>query len=111
MESVDGQCHSPNFFSFINGTMTMAPAAISPETTRIGWIGTGVMGSSMVGHLLTAGYACTVFSRSKSKAEPLLTRGAQWAETPALLAAHVMGCGQCGLKCPMRPVRPSMPAS
>ncbi len=66
----------------------MAPAAISPETTRIGWIGTGVMGSSMVGHLLTAGYACTVFSRSKSKAEPLLTRGAKWAETPALLAAQ-----------------------
>ena len=64
----------------------MMPAAIKPGTTRIGWIGTGVMGSSMVGHLIAAGYSATVFTRSKSKAEPLIERGAAWAETPKAVA-------------------------
>jgi 3-hydroxyisobutyrate dehydrogenase len=60
--------------------MIVQPA--TPITTRIGWIGTGVMGSSMCVHLLTAGYRVTVHSRTKSKAQPLLDRGAQWAENP-----------------------------
>lgn len=64
----------------------MALSAIAPGTTRIGWIGTGVMGSSMVGHLMTAGYSATVFTRSKSKAEPLIAKGAKWAETPKAVA-------------------------
>ncbi len=55
--------------------------------TRIGWIGTGVMGSSMCGHLLTAGYRVTVHSRTLSKAQPFLDRGAQWAESPRAVAA------------------------
>jgi 3-hydroxyisobutyrate dehydrogenase len=65
--------------------MTVQPA--SPETTRIGWIGTGVMGSPMCGHLLTADYRVTVHSRTQSKAQPLLDRGAQWAESPREVAA------------------------
>jgi 3-hydroxyisobutyrate dehydrogenase len=40
---------------------------------RIGWIGTGVMGASMCGHLMRAGFAAKVFNRTKSKAEGLLT--------------------------------------
>jgi 3-hydroxyisobutyrate dehydrogenase len=60
----------------------------SPTTTRIGWIGTGVMGASMCGHLLTAGYHMTVHSRTKAKAQPLLDRGAQWAEHPRAVAAE-----------------------
>ena len=59
---------------------------IAPGSTRIGWIGTGVMGSSMVGHLISAGYAATVYTRSKSKAEPLIAQGAKWAETPKAVA-------------------------
>jgi 3-hydroxyisobutyrate dehydrogenase len=59
-----------------------------PTATRIGWIGTGVMGSSMCGHLLTAGYRVTVHSRTRSKAQPLLDRGAQWAESPRAVAAE-----------------------
>ncbi len=58
------------------------PAAITNDTTRIGWIGTGVMGSSMVGHLIAAGYSTTVFTRSRPKAELLIARGAKWADTP-----------------------------
>jgi 3-hydroxyisobutyrate dehydrogenase len=52
----------------------------------VGWIGTGVMGASMCGHLVDAGYAATVFTRTASKAEPLLTRGAEWAATPREVA-------------------------
>ncbi len=59
---------------------------IAPGKTRIGWIGTGVMGSSMVGHLMTAGYSATVFTRSKEKAAALIGRGAKWAETPQAVA-------------------------
>ena len=60
---------------------------IIPGTTRIGWIGTGVMGSSMCGHLLSAGFSATVYSRTKAKAEKLLAAGARWAEGPKAVAA------------------------
>ena len=56
---------------------------------RIGWIGTGVMGLPMVGHLMTAGHCLTVHSRTKSRAAPLLDRGAQWAATPGDAAAEM----------------------
>jgi 3-hydroxyisobutyrate dehydrogenase len=59
----------------------------TPESTRVGWIGTGVMGSSMCGHVLDAGYAVTVHNRTRGRAEPLLARGATWADTPAEVAA------------------------
>jgi len=58
----------------------------APGKTRIGWIGTGVMGSSMVGHLMAAGYAATVYNRSKARADPLVARGANWADSPKSLA-------------------------
>jgi 3-hydroxyisobutyrate dehydrogenase len=53
---------------------------------RIGWIGTGVMGLSMCGHILDAGYKTTVFNRTKAKAQPLLDRGATWAASPGEVA-------------------------
>jgi 3-hydroxyisobutyrate dehydrogenase len=59
----------------------------SPETTRLAWIGTGVMGRSMCGHLLAAGHGLAVYSRTRERAEPLLTQGASWAESPAAAAA------------------------
>jgi 3-hydroxyisobutyrate dehydrogenase len=55
--------------------------------TRIGWIGTGVMGTSMAGHLLSGGYPLTVYSRTRQRAESLIERGATWAGTPASVAA------------------------
>ncbi|WP_394830987.1 NAD(P)-dependent oxidoreductase [Pendulispora rubella] len=61
----------------------MTNVEIAPGKTRIGWIGTGVMGASMAGHLLSRGYAVTVTSRTRSKAESLLAKGASWADTPA----------------------------
>ena len=55
--------------------------------TRIGWIGTGVMGTSMCGHLIDAGHGATVYSRTRERAQPLLDKGATWADTPAAVAA------------------------
>lgn len=57
----------------------MTELKISPEQTRIGWIGTGVMGASMCGHLLDAGYSTVCFNRSSEKAGPLVERGATLA--------------------------------
>jgi 3-hydroxyisobutyrate dehydrogenase len=59
---------------------------ISSERTRIGWIGTGVMGRSMCGHLLKAGYKVTLFTRTKDKAAELRKSGAAWAASPREVA-------------------------
>jgi 3-hydroxyisobutyrate dehydrogenase len=55
---------------------------------RIGWIGAGVMGAPMCGHLLAAGYPLTVTSRTRNKADALIQQGAGWCETPAEVAAQ-----------------------
>lgn len=60
----------------------MATAKISPGKTRIGWIGTGVMGASMCMHLVEAGYRTSVYNRTKKKAEGLIEAGAAWARSP-----------------------------
>jgi len=54
---------------------------------EVGWIGTGVMGSSMAGHLLKAGYSVFVYNRTKQRAEGLLTQGARWCESPPEVAS------------------------
>lgn len=72
---------------------------LSPSPAiRIGWVGTGIMGSSMAGHLLRSGYSVRVHSRTKAKAQPLLDAGATWASTPeeAAAGAHVV-CSNVGL--------------
>jgi len=65
----------------------MAALKIAPGSTRIGWIGTGVMGRSMCGHLIEKGFSATVYNRSKDKARDVLDRGAAWANTPREVAA------------------------
>ncbi|MGO8693694.1 MAG: NAD(P)-dependent oxidoreductase [Rectinemataceae bacterium] len=59
---------------------------MEPSKDMLGFIGIGVMGSSMAGHLLKAGYRVKVHSRSKGKALPLLAQGAEWADSVAALA-------------------------
>lgn len=54
--------------------------------TRVGWIGTGVMGLSMCGHIMAKGYSAAVFNRTKQKALPLIEKGAVWAESPREVA-------------------------
>lgn len=60
----------------------------TPEKTVIGFIGIGVMGKSMAGHLLKAGYSIIVYSRTKEKAQELLEKGARWAESPKEVASN-----------------------
>ncbi len=57
-------------------------------TKQIGFIGTGVMGASMVRHLLKAGYNVNVYNRTKSKANALVEEGAVWQGTPAGVARN-----------------------
>ena len=57
------------------------------ERPTIAFVGTGVMGASMAGHLLDAGYPLVVFNRTREKAGPLVEQGATWAETPGAAAA------------------------
>jgi 3-hydroxyisobutyrate dehydrogenase len=64
----------------------MAITRPEPGKTRIGWIGTGVMGRWMCQHLMTRGYKATVYTRSKEKARPLLDAGATWADSPRAVA-------------------------
>src|SRR5207244_5423049 len=67
-------------------TRDMALQKAEPGKTRIGWIGTGVMGRWMCQHVRTKGYAATVYNRSKDKAKPLLDAGATYAESPQKVA-------------------------
>ena len=59
---------------------------ISPGTTRVGFVGAGVMGRSMAGHLIDAGFQTTVSTRTKSTADGLVAKGAAWADTPRAVA-------------------------
>ena len=60
--------------------------SVSPDTTRVGWIGTGVMGLSMCGNILSQRYPVTVYSRTRDKASSLLDKGAKWADSPKAVA-------------------------
>ena len=60
--------------------------SLGEASTRIGWIGTGVMGSSMCGHLIAAGHRATVFNRTPAKAQSLVDRGATLAKSPREVA-------------------------
>ncbi|MDX1493240.1 MAG: NAD(P)-dependent oxidoreductase [Longimicrobiales bacterium] len=59
---------------------------IEPGATRIGWIGLGVMGRSMCGHLMDEGFSMTVYTRTRSTADELLEKGATWADSPKEVA-------------------------
>lgn len=48
---------------------------------KVGFIGTGIMGAAMAGHLMDAGFELSVYNRTKSKAQALIDRGARWCET------------------------------
>lgn len=59
---------------------------VTDGALRVGWIGTGVMGSPMCGHLLDAGFPVKVFNRTEERALSLVQRGAKWCESPAAAA-------------------------
>jgi 3-hydroxyisobutyrate dehydrogenase len=64
----------------------MAFQKAEPGKTRVGWVGTGVMGRWMCQHLISKGYRATVYNRTKDKAGPLLQAGAEWTDSPQKVA-------------------------
>lgn len=60
---------------------------MTEQKPTVGFIGIGVMGRSMAGHLLDAGYSVHVYNRTQAKAQDLLDRGAQWQSSPGKVAA------------------------
>lgn len=60
----------------------------SPSPSRVAFIGLGIMGGPMAGHLLAGGHALTVNTRTRSRADQLISRGATWADSPADAAAQ-----------------------
>jgi len=62
--------------------------SVLPKIESIGFIGIGIMGNSMAGHLLSAGYKINVYNRTKSKTEAIVANGATWYDTPGEVAAH-----------------------
>ena len=59
---------------------------ITPETKKIGWVGTGVMGHSMCRHLMEAGFQVSLYSRTREKAADLIASGASWCDSPREVA-------------------------
>ncbi|KAF4128429.1 NAD-binding of NADP-dependent 3-hydroxyisobutyrate dehydrogenase [Phytophthora infestans] len=63
-------------------------SAASRVKIRVGWIGTGIMGASMCGHLMNHGYDVTVYNRTLSKCDGLREKGARVAGSPAEVAQN-----------------------
>jgi len=55
--------------------------SIKPEKTKVGFIGLGVMGKSMAGHILKAGYTLHVYTRTKNSSDDLITQGGIWEDS------------------------------
>ncbi|MES1909850.1 MAG: hypothetical protein MHM6MM_002544 [Cercozoa sp. M6MM] len=58
------------------------------HSTKLGWIGTGVMGRWMCQHLIESGYSVSVYSRTLSKCAPLEDRGARLCHSPREVAEN-----------------------
>ena len=61
-------------------------AKAEPGKTRVGWIGTGVMGRWMCQHVMNKGYRATVYNRTPDKTKPLADLGATVADSPRAVA-------------------------
>ncbi|MEK3785589.1 NAD(P)-dependent oxidoreductase [Paenibacillus sp. FSL K6-1230] len=68
------------------GTGRGRDMGLEPGKTVVGFIGIGVMGKSMAGHIRRAGYELHVYTRTAAKAQELIELGAVWQESPAHLA-------------------------
>ena len=62
--------------------------SVLSEKTKIGWVGTGVMGRWMCQHVMDLGYQMTVYNRTKAKADSLVDDGATWADSPQAVAKN-----------------------
>jgi len=82
---------------------------------RVGWIGTGLMGAPMAGHLVAAGHEVHVFSRTRARADGLVADGAVWHDAQAAVAEAVevvvtMVGSPADVRVTVDAVLPAMPA-
>ena len=61
-----------------------------PDKAPIGMIGTGLMGMALTERLLAHGYRVVVWNRTRTKADPLLARGAAWSDNPLAVCERVI---------------------
>ena len=54
---------------------------LTPENTKIGFIGLGIMGNPMAIHLRRAGFSVYVYTRTKEKAQEVIDAGAIWCDS------------------------------
>ena len=87
-ETFGGPAHCGYGRGAIERPCTLAAPEVTILDERIGFIGLGIMGRPMAGHLVDAGYAVTIWNRTRSKMTPLLERGAAAAESPRDVAAR-----------------------
>jgi 3-hydroxyisobutyrate dehydrogenase len=66
----------------------MSKMKVRPSKTKIGWIGTGVMGSYMCQHIIDKGYKTFVYNRTKKNAKKLIDSGATWVNSPDAVAEN-----------------------
>jgi len=59
---------------------------MAQDKPRLGWIGTGIMGNPMCGHIMDAGYELSIFTRTQQKAQNLIEKGARWLNSPQFVA-------------------------
>ena len=62
---------------------------VTEISMKIGFIGTGIMGSRMAKNLQKHGYEIVIFSRTQAKATSLIENGALWADSPQAVAKQV----------------------
>src|SRR5262245_30764372 len=86
-EGSPAQFNRSEYTYYLHETHAMKIPVAQPGPTRIGWIGTGVMGRWMCQHAITKGFkAATVYNRSKDKLQSLLEVGAKAADSPKKVA-------------------------
>jgi 3-hydroxyisobutyrate dehydrogenase-like beta-hydroxyacid dehydrogenase len=61
-----------------------------PDKAPIGMIGAGLMGTALTERLLAHGYRVMVWNRTRTKADPLLARGAEWSDNPLAACERVI---------------------
>lgn len=66
------------------------PEALPPAGDRIGLVGLGLMGTALAERLLAHGCAITVWNRTRTKAAPLIARGATWSDNPLAICRRVI---------------------
>ena len=65
--------------------------ALNKDNAVVGFIGIGIMGKSMAGHIQAAGYPLHIYDRAKERSEDLVAKDAIWHDSVAGVAATATG--------------------